>query len=112
MYNPEVMKQAQEMMAKMTPAQREKMMEMQRNMSPEMLQAAQRNMASMNPDMMKQAMQGGNFERSLEQMENMSPEEMERRTSAVDAHTIRWHVADGLRPGDAAIARGDRTPRC
>jgi tetratricopeptide (TPR) repeat protein len=85
MYNPEVMKQAQEMMSKMTPAQREKMMEMQRNMSPEMLQAAQRNMASMNPDMMKQAMQGGNFERSLEQMEKMSPEEMERRTAMAAA---------------------------
>ena len=45
MYNPEMMKMAQEQMSKMSPEQMAKMQEMAKNMDPEMMRKAQANMA-------------------------------------------------------------------
>eukprot|EP01043_Picozoa_sp_COSAG02_P024666 COSAG02_NODE_1356_length_13093_cov_351.171695_2_plen_585_part_00 len=80
MYNPEMMKMAQEQMSKMSPEQMAKMQEMARNMDPEMVKKAQASMAGMDPSVMKAAMSSENMESQMKRMESMTPEELKRQT--------------------------------
>ena len=82
MMNPEMMKMAQEQMSKMSPEQMQKMQEMARGMDPEVMRQAQANMANMDPRMIKADMDSGNMERQLEQMDKMTPEQMEAQARA------------------------------
>eukprot|EP01043_Picozoa_sp_COSAG02_P032633 COSAG02_NODE_2189_length_9564_cov_10.112097_2_plen_562_part_00 len=80
MYNPEMMKMAQEQMSKMSPEQMAKMQEMAKNMDPEMVRKAQASMANMDPSVMKAAMSNENMESQMKRMESMTPDELKRQT--------------------------------
>ena len=74
MMNPDMMKAAQEMMAKMSPEDMNRMMEMSKNMDPSMMAQAQSMMN--NPAMAKQA---------AEQMKSMSADDMKAKLNQVPA---------------------------
>jgi len=74
MMNPQMMEAAQKMMAKMSPEDMERMMQMSKNMDPAMMQQAQAMMS--NPAMAQQAMN---------QMENMSGDDLKSRLNQASA---------------------------
>ena len=83
--NPKMMKHAQKMMSKMSPEQIEKMRETQRNLSPDQLQKMQEQAKNITPSLMKAAIENGEIDRSLEQMEGMTHEEITLAISAGSA---------------------------
>eukprot|EP00316_Scyphosphaera_apsteinii_P004264 CAMPEP_0119312204 /NCGR_PEP_ID=MMETSP1333-20130426/25480_1 /TAXON_ID=418940 /ORGANISM="Scyphosphaera apsteinii, Strain RCC1455" /LENGTH=509 /DNA_ID=CAMNT_0007316791 /DNA_START=78 /DNA_END=1607 /DNA_ORIENTATION=- len=70
--NPQMMKAAQDMMAKMSPDDMQRMMEMSKNMDPSMMQQAQQMM--MNPDFAKTAESA---------MQNMSADDIKARMNSM-----------------------------
>lgn len=93
MMNPEMMKAAQDMMAKMSPEDMQKMMSMQQEMmkNPAMMQQAQQMMS--NPAMAQQA---------AAQMKNMSAEDLKKQVDA--ASTALPHMAAAAPPPAAPVS--------
>ncbi len=65
MMSPEMMKLAQEQMAKMSPEQIQKMQEMQRNLDPATVRQMQEQMKTMDPNQMRAAMISGNMDSGM-----------------------------------------------